>query len=138
MVPRDSRFKNMIVSGIMATGKLSEDELVNNSYSIIASGINTIHRLVFSTDQLAVSNPTLVNISVDASRSKIGDQLSVFFVTPFPGTNYMTVTFTSNNVFLTQCGAVLSNVYNIFHQNSRFLLNFVYDGESFINCQDDL
>lgn len=138
MVPRDSRFKNMTVSGIMATGKLSENELLNSSYNIIASGINTIHRLVFSTDQLAVSNPTLVNISVDASRSKKGDQLSIFFVTPFPATNNMIVTFTSNNVFLTQCGPRLYNVYSIFHQNTRFLLNFVYNGESFINCQDDL
>lgn len=136
MVPRDSRFKNMTVSGIMATGKLSVDKLVNSSYRIIASGINTIHRLVFTTEQLSVSNPTLVDISVDANRSKIGDQLSVFFVTPFPATNYMTVTFTSNNVLLSQCGAALSNAYDIYSENTRFLLNFVYDGNSFINCQD--
>ena len=138
MVPRDSRFKNMSVSGVMATGKLSENELVNSSYNIIASGINTIRRFVFTTEQLAVSNQTLIDISVDATRSKKGDQLSIFFVTPFPGTNSMKVTFTSNNVFLTQCGPTLSNTYTIYFRNSRFLLNFVYNGESFINCQDDL
>jgi hypothetical protein len=122
----------------MATGKLSENELVIFSYNIIASGINTIRRFVFTTEQLAVSNQTLIDISVDATRSKKGDQLSIFFVTPFPGTNSMKVTFTSNNVFLTQCGPILSNTYTIYFKNSRFLLNFVYNGESFINCQDDL
>ncbi|NBQ47466.1 MAG: hypothetical protein EBU33_03305 [Sphingobacteriia bacterium] len=143
MVPRDMQYKNLTVAGILATGKLSYSELKLSALTanIVASGPNTLFRKAFTTEELTLPGPgpTTVNyvITVDTTNSKVGDQLSIFVVTPFPANGgFLKLQFPGNNVFISNCGTGLINQYGIVIPNSRFLLNFVYTGSVFINCDD--
>ena len=143
MVPRDIRYNNLTVNGVLATGKLtySELKLASLTTNIIASGPNTLFKKNFTTDELTLPGPgpnnVIYTITVDTTNSKLGDRLNLFFVTPFPAsTNFLQLQFPGNNVLISKAGEPVSNSYSIIRTNSRFLINLVYTGNEFLNTDD--
>lgn len=143
MVPRDMQYTNLTVGGILATGKLSYSELKLQSLTanIVAVGNNTMFRKIFTTEELtAPAMEKFVNysITVDSTNSKVGDRLSLFFVTPFPKKtgSALNINFIGNNVYISNCGDESIPNLKIIPSNSRFMVYFVYTGNEFINTSD--
>jgi len=136
MVPRDFCYKNLSVAGRLATGKLTFE--TQTQTNIVASGPNTIFKKTFSMSDFDSAGLLDFNISIDATRSILGDQVSCFFVVPSGDYTLLRIHF-SDNVYITSEGETNPEIcksYTINPPNTRFLLNMVYSGDKFINTND--
>lgn len=147
MIPSDSKYKNLSVQGKLTTGKLSVSQYRSEmSASIVAVG-NTIFKRVFTPEELPDPSDFYGSVeytlNIDSSRSRIGDRLSLFFVTPFrpfqgESEAYVRI-FMPQSIYLISCGTtdpLATDNYRIFYPNKRFLLRFVFNGEKFV-CSND-
>ena len=114
------------------TNTVVHTELVpNGTYTINPSGVHN-YILVFDI----IDNTNIVNFSLDAvtTSATINDKVTVMFKIAHPSTHNVNMTL-SSEFYYTQCGDV-SPVTNI-GGNERYVIEFIFDGEKYVNTNDN-
>lgn len=86
---------------------------------------------VFQFDNV-INVATTINLSIIGTGSSVGDTIYIMLVTSSSGNVLLNY---DSSIFLTRCGGI-TNTETV-NNNFRFIRRFVYDGEFWVNTDDN-